>query len=67
MITDRLTARVLGLLLLILPFLVDLSCIMFARPDLRARPTFALVVVAPSLPLFALGTYLLRRATRMKE
>jgi hypothetical protein len=67
MITDRLTARVLGVLLLFLPFVIDMSCIIFARPDLRSRPSYLAVVVVPSLPLFALGAFLLRRAARLPE
>jgi hypothetical protein len=66
MISDRLTAKVLGLLLLILPFIVDVSCLMFAKPEYRVRPGFVLAILLPSLPIFALGTYLLRKAGRMK-
>jgi hypothetical protein len=67
MITDRLTARVLGLLLLILPFIIDVSCLMFAKPEYRARPGFVLAILVPSIPVFVLGTLLMRKAARMKE
>ncbi len=67
MITDRLTARVLGMLLLLLPFIIDMSCLMYAKPELRMRPGFLAVVILPSLPIFAFGAILLRRASRMKE
>lgn len=66
MITDRLTARVIGLLFLFLPFLIDASAIMFTKPEARTL-RLALVVLVPSLPFFAFGTYLLRKAARMKE
>lgn len=67
MITDRLTARVIGVLLLFLPFIIDASCVIFAKPELRMRPGFLAVVIVPSLPIFLGGMLLLRRASRMKE
>ncbi len=67
MITDRMTARVLGLLVLILTFLIDVSCFIFARPETRQNPRFMLIVVVTSLPLFAIGLMLLNKASRMKE
>jgi hypothetical protein len=67
MISDRLTARVLGTLLLFLPFVIDVSCIVFAKPELRGTPRFLAVVILPSLPLFLGGMLLHRRASRMKE
>jgi hypothetical protein len=48
MITDRMTARVLGLLVLFLAMLVDTSCFMFARPETRQNPRFTMVVVVSS-------------------
>ena len=67
MITDRMTARVLGLLVLSLTFLIDTSCFIFARPETRGTPRYAVVVIVPSLPLLALGAFLLRKASRMKD
>ena len=67
MITDRTTARVLGLLVLVLSMLVDTSCFIFARPETRQNPRFTVVVVVSSLPLYAIGALLLRKASRMKE
>jgi hypothetical protein len=67
MITDRLTAKVLGFLLLVLPFIIDVSCVMFAKPEVRARSGFVLAIVLPSLPLFALGAYLMRKGNRLKD
>ena len=66
-ITDRFTARVLGMLVLVFALLIDVSCIVLSRPETRSKPSFVFIVIVPSLPLFALGTYLLRRANRMKE
>jgi hypothetical protein len=67
MITDRMTARVLGLLVLSLTFLIVTSCFIFARPETRGTARYAVVVLVPSLPLVALGAFLLRKASRMKE
>lgn len=67
MITDRLTARVLGLLVLVLAVLIDMSSFIFARPETRQNPRFALVVVVTSLPMYLAGALLLRKASRMKE
>ena len=67
MITDRLTARVIGVLLLFLPFIIDSSCIIFAKPELRTSTRFLAVVIIPSIPLFLGGLLLLRKASRMKE
>lgn len=65
MITDPLTARVLGLLVLVLAMLVDVSCVLFSRPETRQNPRFALVVVVSSLPMYLAGGLLLRKASRM--
>ena len=67
MITDRMTARVLGLLVLSLSFIIDVSCVIFARAETRQNPRFFVVVAVTSLPLFAVGALLLRKASRMKE
>jgi len=67
MITDRMTARVLGLLVLVLSLLVDTSCFIFARAETRQNPRFTVVVLVSSLPLYAVGALLLRKASRMKE
>lgn len=67
MITDRMTARVLGLVVLVLAILVDTSSFIFARPETRQAPRFALVVVVSSLPMYLAGALLLRKAARMKD
>lgn len=66
MITDRFTARVLGAVILLMAVVIDIGCFVFTKPEIRQRPTFPLVVLVPSLPLFALGIYLLRKASRLK-
>ena len=67
MITDRMTARVLGLVVLMLSILIDSSCFIFARPETRSNPRFAVVVVLTSLPMYLVGVLLLRKAARMKD
>lgn len=66
MVSDRFTSKVLGALVLIMTLLIDVSCFIFTKPEIRFRPTFPLVVVLPSLPLFAIGVYLFRRGSRLK-
>ena len=67
MITDRMTARVLGLVVLLLSILIDSSCFIFARPEIRFTPRFALVVLLTSLPMYLAGILFLRKAARMKD
>lgn len=67
MITDRMTAKVLGFLVLVMTLLIDTSCFIFARPETRQSLRFAVVVAITSLPLFAVGALLLRKASTMKE
>jgi lipopolysaccharide export LptBFGC system permease protein LptF len=65
-LTDRFTARVLGAIVLIMTVLIDVSCFIFTKPEIRGRATFPLVVLVPSLPLFAASFWLFRRAARLK-
>jgi hypothetical protein len=67
MITDRTTAKVLGLLVLVLSVLIDTSAFIFARAETRRNPRFTVVVVVSSIPLYAVGALLLRKAARMKD
>lgn len=67
MITDRLTARVIGLLLIIFPVIIDVSSFIFVKPELRSRGAYPFIVILPSLPFLIGGVLLLRRAERMKE
>ena len=67
MITDRMTAMVLGYLVLVLTVLIDTSCFIFARPETRSSPRFAVVVAITSLPLFLAGALFLRKGSTMKK
>ena len=67
MITDRMTARVLGYIVLLMAVLVDSTCFVFARPEARQSPRFAAVVLVTSIPMFVVGVLLLRKASRMKD
>jgi lipopolysaccharide export LptBFGC system permease protein LptF len=66
-INDRFTAKVLGLLCIVFTVLIDASFFMFSRPEAKAKPGFALIVIVPSLPFVAIGAWLLRRAERMND
>ena len=67
MITDRMTAKVLGVLVLFLTLIIDTSCFIFARPETRSNPRFAVVVAITSIPLYVVGALFLRKASTMKE
>jgi hypothetical protein len=60
-INDRFTSRVLGSVILLMVFLISVSCFMFTNPEIRHRATFPLVVIGPSLPFVAVAVWLLRR------
>ncbi|HVJ93546.1 MAG TPA: hypothetical protein VM580_27280 [Labilithrix sp.] len=66
MLNDRSTARVLGAIVLAMTLIIDVSCFIFTKPEISHRPTFPLVVIVPSLPLFAVSFWLFRRATRLE-
>ena len=67
MITDRMTAKVLGFLVFVLTLLIDTSCFLFARPETRQSPRFAMVVAVTSLPLLLVGALLFRKASKLPE
>lgn len=67
MLTDRLTARVLGVLVLIFSVLIVGSCFLFARPETRREPRFPVVVLVSSLPMFLAGGAILWRSSRLKD
>ena len=67
MITDRFTARVLGGIVLLMAFMIDLGCFVFTKPEISHRASFPVVVLLPTLPIVLLGVYLLRRAARLKD
>jgi len=66
-ITDRFTARVLGAIVLVMVFLIDVGCFMFTNPEIRHKATFPLVVIVPSLPLVGLAVWFFRRAEQLKD
>ena len=67
MITDRMTAKVLGLIVLVLAMLIDTTCVVCARPETRRNPRYALVVIVSSIPMYALSALLFRKASKMKD
>ncbi len=67
MITDRMTAKVLGYIVFLMALLIDSTCFVFAKPEMRESPRFAVVVVVTSIPMFVIGALLLRKASRMKD
>ena len=67
MINDRFTAKVLGLVIIVFALLIDASFFMLSKPEAKAKPGFALIIIVPSLPFIAVGVYLLRKGERMKR
>ena len=67
MITDRMTAMVLGYVVFVMTALIDMSCFIFARPETRSSPRFAVVVLVTSLPLIVAGALLVRKGASMKK
>lgn len=67
MINDRFTAKVLGLVIILMALLIDASFFMLAKPEAKAKPGFAFIILVPSLPFIGAGIYLLRRAERLKN
>ena len=67
MINDRFTAKVIGLVIILFALLIDASFFMLSKPEAKAKPGFALIIIVPSLPFIALGIYLLRKGDRLKE
>ena len=53
MISDRFTAKVLGLGLVLFTLLIDVSFLMFTKAETRQKPGFFFVVIVPSLPFIA--------------
>ena len=67
MITDRMTAKVLAYLVFVMTLLIDTSCFLFARPETRQSPRFAVIVAVTSIPLFVVAGLFLRKASTLKE
>ncbi len=66
-INDRFTAKVLGATVLVLGVLIDVSMFVFAKPEVRAKPEFPLVVLVPSIPIFVVAALFWRKAAKLKE
>ena len=66
MINDRFTAKVLGLVIILFALIIDASFFMLSKPEAKAKPGFAFIVLVPSLPFIGIGAYLLRKGERMK-
>lgn len=67
MLTDRMTARVLAYLVLLMAVVVDSTCFIFAKPETRESSRYIVVVAVSSLPMYIAGALLLWKASRMKE
>jgi len=65
-IEDKMTARILGLLFILLPAIVVVSTLVMTKPEARTGRLVAVLVV-PSLPFALFGGYLLRRASSLPE
>lgn len=66
MISDQFTAKLLGAIILLMVFTIDVGCFFFTKPEISHRSTFPLVVLIPSILPVLFATYLFRRASRMK-
>ncbi len=67
MIKDPITAKVLGLLFLVFPGMIDGAIVMGARARGETRPGHVAMALLPSLPLFAIGAWLLRKGFAMGD
>ncbi len=67
MIKDPMTAKVLGLLFIVIPLIINTTIMVGARQIGETSPRFFLVALVPSLPLMALGTWLIRRGYSMRD
>ncbi len=69
MIKDRLTASVLGLVIIVFSVLIDVSILILTPKDsIRvSRGAFLLLTVVPSLPFILAGGWLLRKAKSLPD
>ncbi|MBL8608346.1 MAG: hypothetical protein JNL38_13565 [Myxococcales bacterium] len=65
MIKDAMTAKVIGLLLIVFPLIINSTILMAARHEGDPSLRYLLVALVPSLPLMALGTWLIRKGYSM--
>lgn len=66
MITDQFTAKLLGAIVLLMVFTIDVGCFFFTKPEISHRPTFPLVVLVPSILPALFAAHLFRKASKMK-
>ena len=66
-VKDPMTAKILGLLFLVFPGIIDGTILMGARARGETRPGHVLVALLPSLPLFAIGAWLIRKGFSMRD
>lgn len=66
MLSDRLTARILGAVASLMTFAIVVGALFFTKPEIRARSSFPVVVLVFALPPAALAAWLFRRASQMK-
>lgn len=67
MITDRLTAKVIGLLFFVMPLIVTVSCFIYVKPEMRTQPGFLAIVLLPALPLFYFGVRTFKKADSLQD
>ena len=67
MISDALTARVVGLTMIFFVLLIDVSMAMFSRAPGSLLLPFALYASAPSVPFIIIGIVLIARAKRFDK
>jgi hypothetical protein len=66
-ISDALTARVVGLTMILFVLLIDASMVLFSRAPGTPVFPFALYASLPSVPFILLGTFLIVRARRFDK
>ncbi len=67
MISDALTARVVGLTMILFVLLIDVSMALFSRAPGSSLFPFALYASLPSVPFIVIGTVLIARAKRFDK
>lgn len=60
------TARILGLLFIVLPAIIILSTLVATKAEARSA-RLAMVLIVPSVPFAAFGGYLLRKASTLPD
>ncbi len=66
MIEDRMTARILGVLFILMPLIVVVSTVVVTPKESRNSRLIGLVTV-PSVPFLLFGGWLLKKASSLPE